>query len=146
MKRAKITAEALRDRLRQLGLRATAARVEVYRVLLEAKMPLSHAEVCARVGDAGFDRATIYRNLVDLGEAGAVKRTDIGDHVWRFELTEGDGEHSTEVHPHFVCTDCGGVACLPEGSIVVRAMRGAPRSLGAASVEVHVRGICDHCA
>lgn len=109
-------------------------------------MPLSHAEVCARVGDAGFDRATIYRNLVDLGDAGAVKRTDIGDHVWRFELTEDGGEHSTEVHPHFVCTDCGGVACLPEGSVVVRAMRGTPRSLAAATgVEVHVRGVCDSC-
>jgi Fur family ferric uptake transcriptional regulator len=145
MKRSKGNSQALRDRLRIAGLRATAARVAVYRVLSEAKMPLSHAEVCARIHEEGFDRATIYRNLVDLGEAGLVKRSDIGDHVWRFELTGDEGEHSAEVHPHFVCTDCGEVACLPEGSVVVRAVSGAPRSLGE-GVEVHVRGVCDHCA
>ncbi|MBC7171521.1 MAG: transcriptional repressor [Polyangiaceae bacterium] len=140
----KSSAQAFRDRLRGSGLRATSARVAVYKVLSEAETPLSHAEVCALIGDEGFDRATIYRNLVDLGEAGLLKRTDVGDHVWRFELTGDEGIHSSEVHPHFVCTDCGGVACLPEGSVVVRAVRGAPRSLGA-PVEVHVRGICDAC-
>lgn len=145
MKRTRSTAEALRERLRKSGLRATTARVAVYRVLSEAKMPLSHAEVCSRIGDEGFDRATIYRNLVDLGEVGLVKRTDVGDHVWRFELTGDEGEHSSDVHPHFVCTGCGGVACLPEDAVVVRAVSGAPRSLGDA-VEVHVRGVCDACS
>jgi Fur family transcriptional regulator, ferric uptake regulator len=145
MRRPRSTAQALREKLREVGLRATTARVAVYRVLREAETPLSHADVCSRIGDEGFDRATIYRNLVDLGEVGLLKRTDIGDHVWRFELTGDEGEHSGDVHPHFVCTGCGEVACLPEGSVVVRAVRGAPRSLSTA-VEVHVRGVCDGCA
>ena len=32
-----------------------------------------------------WDPATIYRNLTDLSEAGLARRTDVGDHVWRFE-------------------------------------------------------------
>lgn len=145
MRRPKSSAKALRDTLRDAGLRATTARVAVLKVLREAETPLSHAEVCSRIGDAGFDRATIYRNLVDLGDAGLVKRTDVGDHVWRFEVTGDEGEHPNDVHPHFVCTGCGGVACLPEGAVVVRAVRGAPRSLST-TVEVHVRGVCDACS
>lgn len=140
------SAEEHRKRLRESGLRATSARVAVLNTLVAAKRPLSHAEVCDLVADGGFDRATVYRNLIDLVDAGVAKRTDIGDHVWRFELVDGAASHETEGHPHFVCTDCGAVSCLPTGAVAVKAVRGAPRSLRkSAKVEVHLRGLCDAC-
>lgn len=138
--------EEHRKRLRESGLRATSARVAVLNALVSAKRPLSHAEVCDLVADGGFDRATVYRNLIDLVEVGVANRTDIGDHVWRFELVDGRSAQETEGHPHFVCTDCGAVSCLPNGTVAVKAVRGAPRSLRkSANVEVHVRGLCDAC-
>lgn len=138
--------DELRALLREAGLRATTARVAVLRVLTDEKVPLSHGEVYERVGDQGFDRATVYRNLVDLAEAGLVSRADLGDHVWRFELLD-DAGHAVEVHPHFVCTDCGTVACLPTEAVAVRATRGSPKSLRRrGAIEININGLCDACA
>jgi Fur family ferric uptake transcriptional regulator len=136
----------LKTRLRQAGLRATAARGAVLECLIAAGGPLSHAEVCERLADAGFDRATVWRNLADLTEAGLVRRRDLGDHLWRFELAASEDHLVADVHPHFVCTACGTVACLPDGVITVRAVRGAPKALRSGDVDVQVRGTCNACA
>lgn len=136
----------LKALLRDAGLRATAARAAVFQCLLDAGGPLSHGEVCDRLADVGFDRATVYRNLADLTEAGLVRRTDLGDHLWRFELTTKVEHHVEEVHPHFVCTACGNVACLPEGAVTIHSVKGAPRALRSGDVEVQVRGTCNGCA
>ena len=91
--------ESLRERLRAAGLRSTGARVAVLRVLEGAAAPMSHAEVHERVTGEGFDRATIYRNLIDLTDAGLVSRSDVGDHVWRFELRGERAAHAA-AHAH----------------------------------------------
>jgi Fur family ferric uptake transcriptional regulator len=136
----------LKARLREAGLRATAARAAVFQCLLEAEGPLSHAEVCEHLAGARFDRATVWRNLADLTDAGLVRRTDLGDHVWRFELATRVQHPIDLVHPHFVCTECGTVACLPEGVITIRPVKGVPRALRSGAVEVQVRGACNACA
>ena len=51
---------------------------------------MNHSEVAEALEEAGFDRATLYRNLVDLAAAGILNRSDYGDHSWRFELAGGD--------------------------------------------------------
>lgn len=140
----------LRDRLRAAGLRATSARVSVLRCLQASTAPLTHAEVYEQVAADGFDRATVYRNLVDLAEVGFVRRYDLGDHVWRFELLrEGEGgeaAHSAEGHPHFVCSDCGTVECLPAAVVSVQSNRGGPRALKkGAGLEIQIRGLCNDC-
>jgi Fur family ferric uptake transcriptional regulator len=131
--------------LRGAGLRATSARALVYECLAAASGPLTHAEVCAALEGQGLDRATIYRNLADLTEAELVKRTDHGDHLWRFELATHEVHHAPDPHPHFVCTECGKVSCLPDGAVVVSAVKGAPRTIKRGSYEVQVRGACDAC-
>ena len=127
---------------RGAGLRATGARLAVFDHLKKAKTPLSHGEVADAVAERGYDRATIYRNLVDLVEVGFVARTDMGDHVWRFALKDGRGAHG--VHPHFTCTDCGTVECLPEVDVKVTSRGKAPKSVSKA-VEVQLKGVCDDC-
>ena len=133
----------LKQRLRDAGLRATSARAAVLRCLLEASTPLTHADVCAHLDRLGYDRATIYRNLMDLADVGIARRTDLGDHLWRFELA--DGAHDAETHPHFVCTDCGEVTCVPDDAITLAAARGVPRSVKQAKVEIQVHGVCNDC-
>jgi Fur family ferric uptake transcriptional regulator len=114
--------------------------------LQAATTPLSHAEIFAAIEDKGFDRATIYRNLIDLTEAGLLSRTDVGDHVWRFELRqEGQRGHQAG-HPHFMCSDCGEVSCLPGVSVRISPTPGAPRALSAKNVAVQLKGLCDRCA
>ena len=136
---------ALREQLRAAGLRVTGPRIAVLRQLTQARTPLSHAEVCERVTLAGMDRATVYRNLMDLADAGLLRRTDI-DHVWRFEwVAREQPPHTGGAHPHFVCSDCGTVACLPASAVSLRAVRGTPRALRYHSVEVRLRGLCDAC-
>ena len=71
--------QALRASIRAAGLRATAARVCVLRALSRASGPVSHADVCAVVGDDEFDRATIYRNLVDLTRVNLARRSASGN-------------------------------------------------------------------
>jgi Fur family transcriptional regulator, ferric uptake regulator len=133
----------LRQRLRDAGLRATGARIAVLRVLSAASSPLSHNDVAARLSDEACDRATVYRNLLDIARVGLARRTDLGDHIWRFELAAA--EHDRSEHPHFVCTDCGSVECLPAASVSMRAVNSAPASFREKEVEVQVRGRCDRC-
>ncbi|MBP9085028.1 MAG: transcriptional repressor [Kofleriaceae bacterium] len=132
--------EQLRGAVRGGGLRATPSRIAVLGLMRTTKAPMTHAEVADKLEGQGWDRATIYRNLTDLAEIGLLRRTDLGDHVWRFESQ--DGAHSVIAHPHFLCTECGDVECLPDLQLSVRK---APRSVKANNVEVQLRGVCDDC-
>lgn len=136
----------LRSTIRNSGLRSTAPRVAVLQHLQHTSTPMSHAEIFDALEEKGFDRATIYRNLIDLTEVGLLSRTDVGDHVWRFELRrEGQRGHQSE-HPHFMCTDCGEVSCLPDVNVRISPARGIPRALAAQNVVIHMKGLCDRCA
>jgi Fur family transcriptional regulator, ferric uptake regulator len=137
--------QQLQDRLRTVGLRATLPRVAVLRHLMSVRSPLSHGDVAEALEASGFDRATVYRNLMDLTDAGMLRRSDMGDHVWRFELVNEAGQHEGEEHPHFICGGCGAVECLPEGSVSVRPVRGSPRALRRKGIAVQVRGLCNGC-
>ena len=133
---------SLRQRIRADGLRATSSRVAVLDHLETMGRPLTHGEVAAALDDAGFDRATVYRNLIDLADAGVARRSDFGDHVWRFELSHHQDEES---HVHFMCKVCGDVECLPNDTVVVKARRGSPRALSG-DFEINITGTCDQCA
>lgn len=138
---AKDVVDELRAAIRARDLRATPSRLAVLALLRSEGAPMSHGDVADRLASEAWDRATIYRNLTDLAEVGLARRTDVGDHVWRFEaVTEG---HDT-AHPHFVCTECGTVECMPDLELAIRRAK-APRAVKQRQVEVHVRGLCDAC-
>jgi Fur family ferric uptake transcriptional regulator len=138
--------EGFRQRLREAGLRATAARVAVLDALTGRAAPLSHAELVEELGQQGWDRATLYRNLTDMAEAGILRRSDMGDHLWRYELQKPEKEeHGVEAHPHFLCTTCGEVSCLPDDVLTLQPDPRLPKALQSGTVELQVRGICDRC-
>jgi Fur family transcriptional regulator, ferric uptake regulator len=144
--RAGQSAEQLREQIRATGLRATSPRIAVLQRLSRSRAPICHAELAAELGPQGWDRATIYRNLIDLTNAGIVRRTDMGDHLWRFELREGGDRHAAGEHPHFMCEACGGVLCLPDESVEIKVSRGAPRALRRKGLQIQIKGRCDRCA
>lgn len=133
----------LRRAIRQAGLRATASRIAVLGLLLRGRKPLSHAEVVATLSDQPWNRATLYRNLVDLVEAGLVMKTVLGDRVWRF--VAGSVTHAAGDHPHFVCTECGKVLCLPDLQVRMGRPDTGPQAVRDNHVEIQVRGRCDDC-
>ncbi len=102
--------EAVRQILRGVGLRSTPARIAVMSSLRRATKPQTHAELSDILLPLGFDKATVFRNLTDLTDAELISRTELGDHVWRFEIR--DPKHDRSSHPHFVCVECGTVSCL----------------------------------
>ena len=125
-------------------MRRTAARIAVLRELREVKTPQSHAEVAERLATLGFDKATVYRNLVELAEVGILSRFELGDHVWRFEWREKGRDHRTE-HPHFLCLDCGEISCLTDVSVSISPSPGSKNSGMAAVSEVLLKGQCGRC-
>lgn len=135
----------LRALVRSTGLRSTGPRVAVLQRLQQAITPMSHAEIAEALEPAGLDRATLYRNLIDLTDVGLLSRTDHGDHVWRFELRD-NAHGQAEQHPHFTCIDCGEVECLPDTSIEVSAPHRTPRAIRNHHFEVQITGRCDRCA
>lgn len=138
--------DELKSVIRKAGLRSTSPRIAVLRRLSVASTPVSHGELVEVLASDGMDRTTIYRNLVDLTEVGLVTRTDLGDHVWRFELKRGTGNGDDARHPHFTCSDCGAVSCLPEVTLKVKQGKGVPKALTKQQVEIQLRGQCDACA
>ncbi len=114
---SKLTREEGRQILHDAGLRATAPRVAVLRLLSDAKRPLSHAEVVERIGTDDWDAATVYRNLIKLDEVGLARVASQVGGVTRFEAQTPDSPK--HVHPHFACRDCGEVICLHGASLTV---------------------------
>lgn len=139
----KLDREEVRTRIRDAGLRSTPGRIAVYQALLQARRPLTHNDLVEQMATLGLDKATIYRNLVDLAEAGLLRRSDLGDHTWRFEVPRA-GE-SVGGHPHFVCIECGDIQCLSGIELAVPRGRNLPRSLRKKEVEFQIRGRCDDC-
>jgi Fur family transcriptional regulator, ferric uptake regulator len=129
----------LRRFLTERGFRVTEQRLILLRELAQLRQPVSHPELTERLAGTSLDRVTIYRNLLSLTEAGVLVRTQLGDNVWRYELPQNKTpEHDR--HPHFVCTDCGDIACLPANTVRLRGE--AARNEVA---EVQLRGRCVAC-
>ena len=131
-----------RAAVRAVGLRATPARLATLRLLRDANSPMTHAEVAARLGEGGVDKATAFRNLNDMTNAGLLRRTELGDHVYRFEEIRR-GKTGAELHPHFLCVNCGTVSCMDNVKLTGRSIRESSK-VGEVA-EILLRGRCNQC-
>lgn len=134
--------EQIREQLRKAGVRATPARISVLQELRASTSPMTHADLADRLVPLGFDKATVFRNLSDLADVGLVSRTELGDHVWRFEALDPE-KQGGDKHPHFVCVDCGSVTCLGDMEFTTSSKRRAT-SIGSIT-EVLIKGHCTDC-
>lgn len=134
--------DQIRELLRQRGIRATPARIAVMQELRAATSPLTHADLTEMLVPLGFDKATVFRNLNDLADADLLARTELGDHVWRFETQDPD-RPAGEKHPHFVCVECGDVTCLGDMDFTSSSKRRA-KTIGRIT-EILIKGHCTGC-
>lgn len=144
MKSTETDANWAKQILRRAGLRATAARVAVLRLLAAEGTPMSHADVTEALADFGFDQSTLFRCLNEMADAHLVARLDLGDQLRRFELAKADGDGEAG-HPHFMCIDCGELKCLEGYSIKVTPEKGPRRKALGTITEVLLRGRCGDC-
>lgn len=134
--------DLVKQAIREAGLRATPARIATLQLLRESTSPLTHAVVAEHLSVTGVDKATAFRNLNDMTVAGLLRRTEVGDHVWRFEAIMGDEGHDNG-HPHFLCVDCGTVSCLDDVKLTAGSQR-ASEKFGEVT-EILLRGHCNDC-
>jgi len=132
----------IRELLRKTGVRATPARIAVLQELRAANSPLTHADLADKLVPLGFDKATVFRNLADLADADLIFRTELGDHVWRFEALDPE-KPGAEKHPHFICVECGSVTCLDDMEFTATSKRRA-KTIGRIT-EILVKGHCSTC-
>ncbi len=134
--------EAIKQEIRDVGLRATPARISTLVLLRQSPSPLTHAFVAEHLAKNGIDKATAFRNLNDMADAGLIRRTEVGDHVWRFEAVRV-GEVHENGHPHFLCIDCGTVSCLEDVKLTSSSQRESEK-VGKVT-EILLRGHCKEC-
>ena len=138
----RMTKDEAKRTLHESGLRATAPRIAVLGILAEADSPISFTQVLAELGDSDWDQATIYRNLVKLRQACLAPVGSLMVGIDRYAVA-GDPEDSHH-HPHFLCEDCGRIACLKEEVTAALSIDG-PWAESIRGAMVQLLGHCPDC-
>ncbi|MFC0865231.1 Fur family transcriptional regulator [Sphaerimonospora cavernae] len=92
------------DRLRQAGLRVTAARLAILQTVREGDhldVDAIHRGVCRRVGQVSLQ--AVYDSLSALQRGGLLRRIEPAGSPTRYETRVGDNHH------HLVCRQCARV-------------------------------------
>ena len=133
--------DELVDLLRSRGLRVTAQRLDVYRVVVEFDGHPTPEEVlhAVRLRQPSISLNTVYTTLETLVGAGAIQRGDVAAGPLRYDA-------KLEPHHHVVCRGCALQADVPcednEATCPI-----PPALIGFTVTETHVThfGICASC-
>jgi Fur family ferric uptake transcriptional regulator len=130
--------------LKESGLRRTAAREAILKLLADAQHPLSHHDILKKgKGKTCLDRVTVYRTLETLQNKGLLHRIQGLDGTWRYcrHRSDSPGECAGN-HIHFLCSKCDQMSCLPEQPLPwIKAPAGATIH----SKQLVVHGHCAAC-
>ena len=126
---------------RDLGIKATHQRAEIYRELARTEehpdVETIYSRVRRRIPEISLD--TVYRTLRLLEEKGIITRVGSLSERTRFDA-------NTARHHHFVCTECGFVGDLyNEEWNNVRAPTEVTAMGTVNSIHVELRGLCKTC-
>lgn len=113
----KISIEEIKHQLHAVGLKSTKSRVSVLQYISSIDRPISHSELVQEIGTATGDQATMYRNLLSFVQHNILRVASNAGGITRYEIIK-EGEDAQHVHPHFVCTSCGMVSCLPKTTVI----------------------------
>jgi Fur family ferric uptake transcriptional regulator len=129
-----------RQLLKDAKLRVTSGRISLLAVMLKENRPLSMDDASQICGWKGGDRATVFRNLHALTEAGLIRVVRSAGKRDVYELARRLGMPQ---HAHAVCTQCGKVECIDSA----QAFSGAapPHGWKLTSQEVTIWGLCPTC-
>jgi Fe2+ or Zn2+ uptake regulation protein len=132
-------------RLRRAEQRYTSGRRLIVELLVAAGHPVSIGDIAASHPEV--PRSSAYRHLVDLQQAGVVRRITANDEFSRYELAEDLTEH----HHHLLCVSCGKVIDVTPSPVFEQSVAHAVGQLAEAegfqphSHSLDVLGICAAC-
>jgi len=129
--------------VRSAGLHLTAPRRAVLMTLRRHEGHLSAERVVSALAgtDPGVHRASVYRALEALTEAGIVQHVHLGHGATAYHLADDEGEHL-----HLQCSVCGAVLDAPVallGTVRRRLLRDQGFALDASHVALS--GTCAAC-
>jgi Fur family ferric uptake transcriptional regulator len=116
---SRLTPAKLRERLAAGGQRITPQRVLVAEVLAAARRQLTAEELWHRVRRRSprLGRATVFRTVETLVDAGVARRFELDNHVYGYAACEPGHHH------HLACSQCGRVEEIDERYVEPVAMR-----------------------
>lgn len=130
--------------LHQHGLRATHGRIAIVRLLDASKVPLTLADIHAKVRAEGCDFATVFRFISILEGKELVQRVAWIDGTTRHEIKSRDGGHHH--HHYLICRTCHKVEPIDE--CVVERFEdqiAKERGYAALSHSLQLSGVCPSC-
>lgn len=129
------------DLCRVRGIRITAQRLAVYRILAEDMTHPTADSIHARLRESmsSLSQATVYRVLEFLEKEGLVRRVSTTEGVSRFDS-------KTSWHQHLVCRACGLMTDYEqELPPVLRLPRRGTGGFVAEEYDIRVIGLCRKC-
>ncbi len=131
----------IREAMARAGLRLTASRIAIFRIVTEEGVHPSAEEVYQALSGEmpSLSRDTVYRTLGTFEEAGLVRKFPDGEGVFRY-----DGKMN--LHHHFTCSRCRTIFDVGVEETGDVAIPETLRSRGSIeSVRLEFRGICLSC-
>lgn len=125
--------------LKESGLKSTPGRRAVLQVLEKASSPLSPEQIHGKVGSEVCDRATVYRILDSLSQAGLAQRLTLEGKT--LYLPEESNHH----HHHIICRKCRSTVCLDE--CLISPLEKKAQQLGFHEIHhsLQLTGLCSKC-
>lgn len=127
--------------LKERGIRPTAVRLLVARLLSQSESPLSLADIEEKLDTA--PKSTIFRTLTLFQVHNLVHSIEDGSGSLKYELCHSHGHDSAnDMHTHFFCEKCQRTYCFKQIQIPAIEL---PEGFTMHSVNYIVKGICDKC-
>ena len=123
----------------------TENRLHVLEVIGGNNYPLTASEIFQTIERTqNINKVTVYRILDLLLEYRLVERIRMGGRAAHYGMAPND-HHAP--HPHFYCTKCDAVDCLPPDCVSVSTTNLRKTFPGTIErVEIQVEGVCRNCA
>lgn len=142
MKSCKQHEAVLQTALRGKKLKATPGRMAILDIFTHTEKPLSIKELKAKVGSAGPDTATLYRNAESLTLEGILTKVNLGAKNASYELA------SRKHHHHLICSGCGlvnDVTILSRPGLNAQALARAKDFSSVSGHSLEFFGTCKKC-
>lgn len=131
----------IEERLHNHGIRPTAVRIMILRMLDAESNPVSSQQIETILDTV--DRSTITRALSLFVEKGLVHIIDDGSGAAKYESCPSVGRHTHEdMHVHFHCRNCGKTFCLHSTSIPDVPI---PSGFSTETANFILTGLCPSC-
>jgi len=126
--------------LREKGLSRTVSRIAVLEALIRAAAPVAVNDLVSE--GLKMDRVTIYRTLNTLRKKKLVREIPTTSGTNYYEIA---CRHNP-FHPHFYCTSCRSMTCLPPLSMEsVNRWITVPEAFSFKNLVISLTGLCERC-